>query len=499
MSDSTKKAQLVTDEVDVALIGAGIMSATLGAMLRTLEPEWSQVVFERLDAPAEESSSPWNNAGTGHSALCELNYTPERNGKIDISKAIGVNEKFQLSRQFWAYQVGKGVLPTPRDFINPVPHVSFGHGDDQVEYLRKRYEVLAAHPLFVGMEYTDDRKVFDEKLPLMGEGRSHATKVAISWTDAGTDINYGELTKQFLADASAQGTEIRYGHEVVGLRQDGKKWKITVKNRHTGDLSVFRANFVFVGAGGMAIRLLQMSGIPEIRGFGGFPVSGQWLRCTNPEIIEQHRAKVYGKASVGAPPMSVPHLDTRVIDGEKGLLFGPYAGWTPKFLKEGSWFDLPRSLKLTNLPAMVAVGLQEMGLTKYLITELLKDQKAKMASLREYMPTAKDEDWELVTAGQRVQVIKPIVGPRFASLEFGTTLVNHFDGSLAGLLGASPGASIAPAAMVEVLERCFGEYMVKWAPMIKEMMPSYGVKLSTDEALFKKMWEYTQTTLRLED
>lgn len=499
MSDSTKKAQLVTDEVDVALIGGGIMSATLGAMLRTLEPEWSQVVFERLDAPAEESSSPWNNAGTGHSALCELNYTPERNGKIDISKAIGVNEKFQLSRQFWAYQVGKGVLPTPRDFINPVPHVSFGHGDDQVEYLRKRYETLAAHPLFVGMEYTDDRKVFDEKLPLMGEGRSHATKVAISWTDAGTDINYGALTKQFLADAAAQGTEIRYGHEVVGLRQDGKKWKITVKNRHTGDLSVFRANFVFVGAGGMAIRLLQMSGIPEIRGFGGFPVSGQWLRCTNPEIIEQHRAKVYGKASVGAPPMSVPHLDTRVIDGEKGLLFGPYAGWTPKFLKEGSWFDLPRSLKLTNLPAMVAVGLQEMGLTKYLITELLKDQKAKMAALREYMPTAKDEDWELVTAGQRVQVIKPVVGPRFATLEFGTTLVNHFDGSLAGLLGASPGASIAPAAMVEVLERCFGEHMVKWAPKIKEMMPSYGVKLSTDEALFKKMWDYTQTTLQLED
>ncbi|MGZ7496890.1 malate dehydrogenase (quinone) [Corynebacterium sp. ZY180755] len=498
MSDSKNTVTTVTDEVDVALIGAGIMSATLGAMLRTLEPEWSQVIFERLDSPAEESSSPWNNAGTGHSALCELNYTPEVNGKIDITKALGVNEKFQVSRQFWSHQVNAGVLSDPAEWINPVPHVSFGRGEDQVGYIKRRYEALKDHPLFPNMQYSDDRAVLEERIPLMAEGRSEFEKTAISWTDAGTDINYGSQAKQFLAAAEAGGTEIRYGTEVVDITKDGAKWKIETKNVHTGDKSVVRANFVFVGAGGMALPLLQKAGIPEIRGYGGFPVSGQWLRCTNKEIIDRHAAKVYGKASVGAPPMSVPHLDTRVIDGEKGLLFGPYAGWTPKFLKKGSWLDLPKSLKVTNLPSMLAIGVQELGLTKYLITEVLKDQAARMESLREYMPNAKDEDWELVHAGQRVQVIKPIVGPRFASLEFGTALINSNDGSIAGLLGASPGASIAPAALLELLERCFGSRMVAWSDKIKEMVPSYGVKLASNPALFKEMWDYTQETLKLE-
>ena len=487
----------VTDDVDLVLIGAGVMSATLGAMLRTLEPGWSQIIFERLDAPAEESSSPWNNAGTGHSALCELNYTPEVGGKIDISKALGVNEKFQLSRQFWAFQANNGVLSNPREWINPVPHVSFGRGEEQVSYIKRRYEALVNHPLFPGMQYTDDRARFDELIPLMGEGRPAGEKVAVSWMDAGTDINYGAQTKQYLADAVTKGTEIRYGHEVKNLTRDGSKWKVTVKNVHTGDVSVVRANFVFVGAGGMALTLLQKSGIPEIRGFGGFPVSGQWLRCTNPELVERHQAKVYGKASVGAPPMSVPHLDTRIIDGKKGLMFGPYAGWTPKFLKQGTWMDLPKSVKLTNLPSLLSVGVKELGLTKYLITEVLKNKDAKLASLREYVPLAKDEDWELVTAGQRVQVIKPVVGPRFATLEFGTALVSHLDGSIAGLLGASPGASIAPAAMMEVLERCFGDRMIDWGDKIKEMMPSYGVKLATNKALFTEMWDYTQDALEL--
>ena len=487
----------VTDDVDLVLIGAGVMSATLGAMLRTLEPGWSQIIFERLDAPAEESSSPWNNAGTGHSALCELNYTPEVGGKIDISKALGVNEKFQLSRQFWAFQANNGVLSNPREWINPVPHVSFGRGEEQVSYIKRRYEALVNHPLFPGMQYTDDRARFDELIPLMGEGRPAGEKVAVSWMDVGTDINYGAQTKQYLVDAVTKGTEIRYGHEVKNLTRDGSKWKVTVKNVHTGDVSVVRANFVFVGAGGMALTLLQKSGIPEIRGFGGFPVSGQWLRCTNPELVERHQAKVYGKASVGAPPMSVPHLDTRIIDGKKGLMFGPYAGWTPKFLKQGTWMDLPKSVKLTNLPSLLSVGVKELGLTKYLITEVLKNKDAKLASLREYVPLAKDEDWELVTAGQRVQVIKPVVGPRFATLEFGTALVSHLDGSIAGLLGASPGASIAPAAMMEVLECCFGDRMIDWGDKIKEMMPSYGVKLATNKALFTEMWDYTQDALEL--
>ena len=466
-------------------------------MLKQLQPDWSQVIIERLDTPGAESSDPWNNAGTGHSALCELNYTPEVNGKIDISKAVGVNEKFQVSRQFWSYLVEQNVLGDPSEFINKVPHVSFAQGMDQVDYLKARYEALKDHPLFPNMQYSDSDEKFAEFLPLMARGRDFNNPVAISWFDEGTDINYGALTRQYLDAVTAQGVEVRYGNEVKNINRDGSKWKITTKNLHTGDTSVITANFVFVGAGGMALPLLQKTGIPEIKGYGGFPVSGQWLRCTNPELVEQHQAKVYGKASVGAPPMSVPHLDTRVIDGKKGLLFGPYAGWTPKFLKKGSYLDLFKSLRVGNLPSYLGVGVQEMGLTKYLIEEVLKDQAARVESLREYMPEARAEDWELVTAGQRVQVIKPIGAPKFGSLEFGTALINSNDGTIAGLMGASPGASIAPSAMLEVLERCFGNRIADWAPKLREMIPSYGTRLSKDANLFNEQWDRSQKALKL--
>lgn len=485
------------DTVDVLLVGAGVISTTLSVMLKQLQPEWSQLILERLDTPASESSDPWNNAGTGHSALCELNYTPEVNGKIDVSKAVGVNEKFQVSRQFWSHLVENDILGEPSEWINRVPHVSFAQGMDQVDYLKARYEALKDNPLFPNMKFSDSETKFREFLPLMAEGRDFNTPTAISWFDEGTDINYGALTRQYVDGLTAEGVEVRYGSEVVNLKREGAKWKVSVKNRHTGDTSVVTANFVFVGAGGMALPLLQKAGIPEIKGYGGFPVSGQWLRCTNEELIEKHAAKVYGKASVGAPPMSVPHLDTRVIDGKKGLLFGPYAGWTPKFLKSGSFLDLFKSLRPGNLPSMIGVGLQEFGLTKYLVEELLKDQTAKMESLREYMPEAKDEDWELVIAGQRVQVIKPIGAPKFGSLEFGTTLINSNDGSIAGLMGASPGASIAPAAMLEVLERCFGGRMAEWAPKLREMIPSYGQRLVKNEALFQEQWDRSQKALKL--
>ena len=485
------------DTVDVLLVGAGVISTTLSVMLKQLQPEWSQLILERLDTPASESSDPWNNAGTGHSALCELNYTPEVNGKIDVSKAVGVNEKFQVSRQFWSHLVENDILGEPSEWINRVPHVSFAQGMDQVDYLKARYEALKDNPLFPNMKFSDSETKFREFLPLMAEGRDFNTPTAISWFDEGTDINYGALTRQYVDGLTAEGVEVRYGSEVVNLKREGAKWKVSVKNRHTGDTSVVTANFVFVGAGGMALPLLQKAGIPEIKGYGGFPVSGQWLRCTNEELIEKHAAKVYGKASVGAPPMSVPHLDTRVIDGKKGLLFGPYAGWTPKFLKSGSFLDLFKSLRPGNLPSMIGVGLQEFGLTKYLVEELLKDQTAKMEALREYMPEAKDEDWELVIAGQRVKVIKPIGAPKFGSLEFGTTLINSNDGSIAGLMGASPGASIAPAAMLEVLERCFGGRMAEWAPKLREMIPSYGQRLVKNEALFQEQWDRSQKALKL--
>ena len=370
-------------------------------------------------------------------------------------------------------------------------------GQEQVDYLRRRYDTLREHTLFPGMQFTDDKDVFSEKLPLMAKGRDFSEPVAISWTESGTDINYGALTRQFVAHAEKAGTEFRYGHEVTRIRPDGDKWIVYYKNVHTGDRKAVRANFVFVGAGGYALDLLRSAGLNEVRGIAGFPISGMWLRCTNPELIEQHRAKVYGKARVGAPPMSVPHLDTRVIDGEKGLLFGPYGGWTPKFLKKGSYLDLFKSIRPDNIPSYLGVAVQEFDLTKYLVSEVTKNFDARMETLREYMPTAEGKDWELIVAGQRVQVIRPAPAPRFGSLEFGTAVINNSEGSIAGLLGASPGASIAPAAMLELLERCFGERMIDWSDKLHELIPSYGRKFAVEPELFAKTWERTQNTLQL--
>jgi malate dehydrogenase (quinone) len=255
------------------------------------------------------------------------------------------------------------------------------------------------------------------------------------------------------------------------------------------------SRFVFVGAGGGALSLLQKAGIPEAKGFGGFPVSGEFFRSVNPNLIERHHAKVYGMAAVGAPPMSVPHLDTRVIGGRSGLLFGPYAGWTPKFLKEGKLTDLPKSIRPDNIASLLGVALTEFGLTKYLITELLNNEADKVETLSAFVPRADGSDWELITAGQRVQVIrrKGIGGV----LEFGTAVITAADGSIAGLLGASPGASTAVPAMLDVLKKCFASEFSSWEPKLKEMVPSLGVKLSENQGLFQEVWDWTSRTLEL--
>ncbi len=486
-------------KTDVLLVGAGIMSATLGVLLRQLQPEWSIALVEKLDAAGAESSDPWNNAGTGHSALCELNYTPQTaNGDVDITKAVGVNEKFQLSRQFWSYAVERGILPEPREFINPIPHMSFVHGADDVEYLGKRYEALAGHPLFQGMEFSTSEEEFTKRLPLMARGRDFSDPVAINWTDAGTDVDFGALTKQLLAHLGRDGASLTFGTAITGLsRLSDGSWKATAVNTRSRRKFTITAKFVFVGAGGGALPLLQKSGIAEAKGFGGFPVSGEFLRCNNEELIAQHAAKVYGKAGVGAPPMSVPHLDTRVINGKRGLLYGPYAGWSPKFLKNGRLTDLPKSVKPNNLMSMVGVGLTEFGLTKYLIGELAKSAEGRIETLGEFVPTAQAGDWDLITAGQRVQVIKR--KGMGGSLEFGTAVLNSADGTIAGLLGASPGASTAVHAMLDVLERCFPKRFAAWQPRLKEMVPSLGVALSDNRALFDEVWAWSQKALQLDE
>ncbi len=487
-------------KTDVILIGAGVMSATLGSMLKELAPEWEIKVFEKLANSGEESSNEWNNAGTGHSALCELNYTSEKpDGSIDIAKAIKVNEQFQLSRQFWSYLVNRNLIGNPQEFIMPIPHMSMVQGEENVEFLKKRLEALSASPLFEGMEFSDDPEKLKQWIPLIMEGRTSDEPIAATKIDSGTDVNFGALTRMLFDHLKNENVELNYKHSVEDIKRtsDGS-WEVKVHDLEGGKIEYHTAKFVFIGGGGGSLPLLQKTGIPESKQIGGFPVSGLFLVCNNPEVIAQHHGKVYGKAKVGAPPMSVPHLDTRYIDNKKSLLFGPFAGFSPKFLKTGSNMDLISSVKPNNLFTMLAAGVKEMGLTKYLIQQVLLSSEKRMDELREFIPTAKSEDWDIVVAGQRVQVIKDTDSGK-GTLQFGTEVVSASDGSIAALLGASPGASTAVHVMLEVMDKCFPQHKSEWEPKIKEMIPSYGVALAENAELFREIHTSTAKALGLRD
>jgi malate dehydrogenase (quinone) len=486
---------------DVLLIGAGIMSATLGVLLKTLDPSLTISGYERLDAVAAESSDAWNNAGTGHSAFCELNYTPERpDGSIDISKADKIAEQFELSKQFWASLVQGGQLPNP-DFIHSIPHMSFVWGAANVEYLRKRHTALLGSPLFQGMEFTTDPKLIAEWIPLVMDGRDPSQPVAATRMTVGTDVNFGSLTRSLSDYLKAQpGVDFHLGHEVESFkRKSDGIWRLKVRNLATGEKVVARARFVFIGAGGGSLPLLEKSGIPEANGFGGFPVSGQWLKCQNPDVIARHEAKVYGKPAVGSPPMSMPHLDTRQINGRKELLFGPYAGFSTKFLKKGSYTDLFRSIELGNIRPLLYAGARNLGLTKYLIGQVLQTPAERTAALREYYPEANPADWQLEVAGQRVQVIKKDK-KQGGVLEFGTEMVTAADGSIAALLGASPGASTAVAIMLDLVQKCFAERAAtpEWQAHFRHLVPSFGQKLAENPALAATVREHSREVLQLE-
>ena len=484
---------------DVILIGAGIMSATLGMMLKELEPGISIQIFERLDMIAGESSDAWNNAGTGHSAFCELNYTPQRkDGTIDCSKALAICESFETSRQYWAWLVEQNIIAP--GFIHSIPHMSFVWGDANTDFLKKRHESLTKYHAFKHIQYSDDPSQLSEWMPLVMADRDLSIKVAATRTEMGTDVNFGELTRAMLEHLDKQeGVSIHLKHEVGDLeREDDGSWRISVTDLDSKESRGIKARFVFIGAGGGSLPLLEKSGIPEGKGFGGFPVSGQWLRCTNKDVIKKHCAKVYGKAAVGAPPMSVPHLDTRIIDGERALLFGPYAGFTTKFLKNGSFMDLPRSIKLSNLMPMIYAGLDNIPLTKYLVHEVRQTPEDKMNALQRYFPEARMEDWELEIAGQRVQVIKKDE-KEGGVLEFGTEVVTSADGSLAALLGASPGASTSVSIMLGLIAKCFSVQMqsAQWQGKIKEMIPSHGAPLVNNPDLCDKIRAWTNEVLGL--
>ncbi len=484
-------ATRINGQVDVVLIGAGIVSATLAALLNELLPDLSIRVFEQLEGVAIESSEAMNNAGTGHAANCELNYTPEKHdGKVDISKALTINEAFEVSLQFWAHLVEKGALSSPERFLRPVPHISFVWGEKNVRFLHARHSQLSVHPMFQDMRISEDEGELTEWMPLVMKGRDARTPRAATRVDRGTDLDFGMLAREMFDGLKSRANfSLHLNHQVKDLTKESDgRWRVQVKDLAEGGQGEVSARFVFIGAGGGALPLVLKSGIPEGQGYGGFPVSGQWMVCSNPEIIARHHAKVYGKASVGAPPMSVPHLDTRMINGTQALLFGPYAGFTMKYLKRGSYLDLPKSIHLHNVWPMAAAAIHNLDLTHYLVGEVLKNQEGRMAALRDFMPEARTEDWKLAIAGQRVQIIKkdPKLGGK---LEFGTELITAADGSLAALMGASPGASTAAATMIMLIQRCFpGQVKTEACRVaLARMIPSHGHSLAREHELLRNV------------
>jgi malate dehydrogenase (quinone) len=484
---------MVTEEVDVLLIGGGIMSATLGTFLHELQPDWKIAVFERLSEVAQESSNAWNNAGTGHAALCELNYTPAAaDGSIDPAKAISINEQFQQSRQFWSSLVERGVLDAPKTFINSTPHMTFVRGEKDVAYLKKRYEALSSQPLFAGIEYSEDSRVINRWAPLLMQKRLAGEPFAATRVPAGTDVDFGALSRQLFDHLADSGVEVATNTEVRSLKkQSDGSWLVKYRRTIGRAPGRIRAKFVFVGAGGWALKLLQNSGIAEIKGYGCFPIGGQWLETSDPAIVAQHKAKVYSQASVGAPPMSVPHLDTRVVDGQTSLLFGPFATFSPKFLKNGSMWDIVSQVRPGNLGSMLKVAATNFDLIRYLVGELAKNHHRKVDSLRTFMPTARDQDWRLLQAGQRAQVMKD------GKLQFGTEVVAAADGSIAGLLGASPGASTAVPIMLGLLKSCFPDEIAAWEPKLKELIPTYGEQLNPQPELAEETIAETASALQL--
>jgi malate dehydrogenase (quinone) len=488
-------------QADIVLVGGGVMSATLGMMLKQLDPTLDIVMVERLDHVAHESTDGWNNAGTGHAGNCELNYTPQTDdGDVVIDRALQINAQFEVSLQFWSYLVEQGMLPAPETFMHRTPHQSFVWGEHDVAFLKRRFELMNAHHLFRDMEYSESLEDLKQWMPLIVKNRDPKQRVAATRVKHGADVDFGSLTRSMVGYLETQpGFELMLDSPVHYIDQrDNGRWKVRVKNQKSGVLTKLEAGFVFLGAGGGALPLLQKSGVEEAHGYGGFPVSGQWLVCRKPEIVKQHHSKVYGKAPIGAPPMSVPHLDTRIINGEPALLFGPFAGFTTRFLKQGSMFDLFGSVKLGNLRPMLSVSKSNMDLTRYLIGEVFQSHSDRVASLRNFFPDACEGDWKLQEAGQRVQIIKEVEDGG-GKLEFGTEIVASKDGTLAALLGASPGASTAANAMLTVLERCFVEQMKtpEWQERLRMLVPSYGQSLVKDEALLIKTRKRTLSTLKL--
>lgn len=491
---------------DIILIGAGVMSAHVGSLLKKLNPRATIQCYEVTDEPARESSDGWNNAGTGHAGLCELSYTPfrEPDGTVKVHKALEIFEQFEETRQFWAYAVKTGMINTPTEFIHPLPHISFVHGDEMCDFLEARHHGLQAHHFFRSMVFTRDRTVIQEWSPLLIEQRDPSQPVAATRMLGGTDVNFGNISRKlFQWLCSQEGFGLRLGQRVTDLKKEHNRWRLTIRDLRSGTSYENSAKFVFVGAGGGSLPLLQKAALAEARGLGGFPVGGQWLVCDNPAVVSRHNAKVYGQPQPEAPTMAVPHLDTRHLDGKTWLLFGPFAAWTTKFLqKKGSILDLPLSVRPDNLLTLLKIGASNLGLIKYLIQEGTQTMKRRIDVLRRFYPAAKAEDWKLIDAGIRVQAIKKTDGEA-GIVHYGTEVITSADRSISALLGASPGASVCVHIALEVLERCFPELFKEQQSLnvLKSMIPSRGteIQLAQNADAFEKIHAECSQILGLMD
>ncbi len=491
------------DNPDVILIGSGVMSANLAALLKRLDPRLTIQLYEVTDGLAQESSDGWNNAGTGHAGICELSYTPKReaDGAVNVSKAIEIFEQFEHSKQFWSYAVASGMAERPKEFINAVRHISFVHGEEQVDFLKARHAGMAAHHFFREMEYTTDRAKIASWAPLLLEGRGNVP-IAATKMDSGTDVNFGELSRKLLGWLGRQeGCGIATGHRVIGLKRSGAGWNVRAKNRTTGEIHVNCTKFVFVGAGGGSLPLLQKAGIPEARGLGGFPIGGQWLVCENPEIVSSHQAKVYGQALDAAPTMAVPHLDTRILNGNKALLFGPFAAWTTKFLhKQGRVTDLPFSIRPNNLSTLINIGIHNLDLVRYLVQQGMQSMADRMKILHVFYPGAQAKDWKLIDAGIRVQAIKKTDG-QAGIVHYGTEVITDASRTICALLGASPGASVSVNIVLDVIGKCFPQLLAspEGHARMKAMIPTYDedIKLPENAARFREVRQQAEEILQL--
>mmetsp|Transcript_82104 Transcript_82104/g.145559 ORF Transcript_82104/g.145559 Transcript_82104/m.145559 type:complete len:566 (+) Transcript_82104:69-1766(+) len=491
--------------VDAVFIGGGIVSTTTALILKKLQPDWTIVIIERLGAVGEESSHGFSNAGTGHSGFCEPNYTPAivKDGKetVKIDKPIFACESFMAGRQFWASLVTEGLVKDPTSFIRSAPHIAFGPGEEKKKTIVKRFEAMKPQPLFATMEFSDDPKVMTKWAPLVMEGRDPSQPCAMTYVKEGTDVDFGALTKACCEAFIKLGGDLRLFSEVTKIKEDvDHSWMVTTRKCDAGrGYRVYKSKFVFVGAGGWSLPMLQMSGIPQIKGYNALSVDGEWAVCQNPAVVNRHPVKVYAPGPVGAPPMSMPHIDAREIGGKKMLLFGPWCQWTPRFLKKGKMTDAFRVFKPHNIMPLATAGLKNLDLGVFLLRQMTTSYPQRFEEIKEYYPKADPDDWTFVPAAVRAQIIKRDGKSKICgALQFGTEVISNDSGTLAGLMGASPGASTVVQIALDVLRRCYKDVFPTWEADIKKMIPSFGTKLNENPAMVKKVYEDTAKVLLLD-